>query len=254
LFYRGRSKPAGEPDYSKEAALIQNLTTNVSFSTDGAREWRQTFAVRVQSEAAVRQFGVLALPYSSESQQIRLEYVRVKKADGSVVETPASSALDVSTDVAAAAPTYSDLRQKQIPVKGLGIGDVLEYSIRNSQQKPEVPDQFWYDQVFIDDAVVLNQTLEIRVPKDKYVQVSSPKLKAEIHDEADQRVYVWKYSHLEPGKPEDKKKQAIENQPPKVRLTTFKNWEEVGNWWGALAAEQAKVTPEIEAKAKGLTA
>jgi tetratricopeptide (TPR) repeat protein len=246
--------PAAEPDYSKEAAVIKNLATSVSFSTDGAREWRQTLAVRVQSEAAVRQFGVLSFSYSSESQQISIEYVRVRKSDGSVVETPASTALDVATAVAAATPTYSDLRQKQIPVKGLGLGDVLEYSVRSSQRKPELPGQFWYGEVFIDDAVVLNQTLEIRVPKDKYVQVSSPNLRAETHDEAGQRVYVWKHSHLEPSKPEDKKKQAAENPLLKVQLTTFKDWEEVGNWWGALAAEQAKVTPAVESKAKELTA
>jgi hypothetical protein len=88
-----------EPDYSKEAAIIQNLATNVRFSMDGSREWRQTLAVRAQSEVAVRQFGVLSFSYNSESQQISIEYVRVKKADGSVVETPASSALDVATAV-----------------------------------------------------------------------------------------------------------------------------------------------------------
>jgi tetratricopeptide (TPR) repeat protein/transglutaminase-like putative cysteine protease len=245
---------AAEPDYSKEPAIIQNLATNVSFSMDGAREWRQTLAVRVQSEAAVRQFGVLSFSYSAENQQISIESVRVKKADGSVVETPASSAMDVTTAVATAAPTYSDLRQKQIPVKGLGLGDVLEYSLRISQRTPEVPGQFWYEETFIDDGVVLNQTLEIRVPKDKYVQVSSPKLRAEIHDDGGDRVYLWKHSHLEPSKPEDKKKETAENQPLKVQLTTFKDWEEVGKWWGTLAAEQAKLTPAIESKAKELTA
>jgi hypothetical protein len=119
-------------------------------------------------------FGVLSFSYGSETQQLSVEYVRVRKSDGSVVETPASTALDVATAVAAAAPTYSDLRPKQIPIKRLGLGDVLEYSVRSSKRKPELPVQFWYDEVFIDDAVVLNQTLEIRVPKDKYVQVSSP--------------------------------------------------------------------------------
>ena len=114
--------------------------------------------------------------------------------------------MDLATQVAAAAPTYSDLRQKQIPVKALGVGDVLEYSVRSSQQKPEVPGQFWYQQVLIDDSVVLNQSLEIRVPKDKYVQVSSPKLRYETRDEGDRRTYVWKHSHLAPSKPEEKKK------------------------------------------------
>jgi TonB family protein len=246
--------PAAEnPDYSKEAAVIQNMTTRISFSADGAREWRQTLSVRVQSEAAVRQFGVLSFFYNAESEQVKVEYVRVKKADGSTVETPESSALDIATEAATAAPTYSDLRQKQIPVKALGTGDVLEYSVRNVRPKPEVANQFWYDQTLIDDAVVLNQSLEVRVPKEKYTQVSSPKLRAETRDEGGQRVYLWKHAHLEPSKPENKKNQAGDDEPLRVRITTFKNWEEVGAWWGTLAAGQAVVTPAIQDKAKQLT-
>ena len=199
--------------------------------------------------------GILGFLYNSDNERIEIEYVRVKKADGSVVETPASSVIDLATQVAAAAPTYSDLRQKQIPVKALGVGDVLEYSVRSSEQKPEVAGQFWYQQVFIDDAVVLNQSLEIRVPKDKYVQVSSPKLNSETRDEGDQRIYVWKHSHLALSESGDKKEGAATvDESPKVQITTFRNWEEVGNWWGALASEQAKVTPAIQAKAKELTA
>src|SRR6185312_16304679 len=178
-------RAADAPDYSKEVAVIQNIATRVSFSMDGAREWRQTLAVRVQSEAAVRQFGVLAFLYSSDGEQIEVDYVRVKKPDGTIVETPKYSVMDVATQVAILAPTYSDLRQKQIPVKALGVGDVLEYSVRSSQRKPEVPGQFWYEQAFIDNAVVLNQSLELRVPKNKYIQVSSPNLKSEIREEGD---------------------------------------------------------------------
>ena len=174
---------------------------------------------------------------------------------GPLLKTPASTALDVATAVAAGAPTYSDLRQKQIPVKGLGLGDVLEYSFRSSQRKPEVPGQFWYDDVFVDDAGrFLNQTLEIRVPKGKYVQVSSPNLRAETHDEGGGRMYGLEAFALGAQQAGRKTKEAAENRPLKVQLTTFKDWEEVGNWWGALAAEQAKVTPAIESKAKELTA
>jgi transglutaminase-like putative cysteine protease/tetratricopeptide (TPR) repeat protein len=249
------SPAADAPDYSKEAAVIQDFTTKVSFSATGAREWRQKVSVRVQSEAAVRQFGVLGFLYNSDNEQMEIEYVRVKNADGSVVETPVSSVMDIATHIAAAAPTYSDLRQKQVPVKALGVGDVLEYSVRSSQRKPEVSGQFWYQQVFIEDAVVLNQSLEIDVPKDKYVQVSSPELKSETRDEGDRRVFFWKHSQLALSKPDGKKEQATtDSEPPKVQITTFKNWEEVGNWWGALASEQAKVTPAIQEKARELTA
>lgn len=183
-----------------------------------------------------------------------IEYVRVRKPDSSIVETPASSVLDVATEIATAAPTYSDVRQKQVPVNALGVGDVLEYSVHSVQQTPEVPGQFWYDQYFIDDTVVLNQTLEISVPKNKYVQVFSPKLQAETRDDGDQRIYLWKHSHLEPSRPEDKSKVTADVEAPKVRITTFKNWEEVGRWWASLATPQITVTAPIRNKALELTA
>jgi hypothetical protein len=201
------------------------MATKVSFSADGAREWQQTFAARIQSEASVRQFGVLAFSYGAENEQIKVEYVRVRKPDGTVVETPESSVLDVASEMSSAAPTYSDLRQKQIPVKALGVGDVLEYSIRSSQQKPEIPGHFWFDQYFVNDGIVLKQTLEIEVPKGKYVQVFSPEIKPETHDDGDRRTYMWTHSNLEPSKPDEKKNHAAEKDPPRVQITTFKNWE-----------------------------
>lgn len=246
-------------DFSNEAVVIQNLATQVSFASDGAREWKQTLSVRVQSEAAVRQYGILAFAYSSPQEQIKIDYVRVKKADGSIVETPASNFIDLATQIATLAPTYSDLRQKQVPVMALGVGDVLEYSVRTVQQKPELPGHFWYIQHLADEGIVLNQTLEISVPKAKYVQVSSPKLKPEVRDEADRRVYLWKHSHLESTKPvdteqADNSKPAAESEPLTVQLTTFRNWEEVGTWWSNLAERESQVTPAIEAKARQLTA
>jgi tetratricopeptide (TPR) repeat protein len=246
---------ADAPDYSKESTVIENMTTKVKFLSDGTSEVQQRLAIRLQSEAAVRRFGVLSFSYSSESEQVAIEYIRVRKPDGSVIGTPASSVMDVATEVATAAPTYSDLRQKQIPVKALGVGDLLEYSVRVSTIKPKVPGQFWYEQGFVDDSVVLSQVLEVSVPKDKYVRVSSPKLKSETHDDGDQNVFVWKHAHLEPSTPKDKKMKAgIEDEPLKVQITTFRSWEEVGNWWGAMEAEQLKVTPAIQSKANDLTA
>ena len=254
LFLLGRGLSPAAPDYSKEAAVIDSLATNLSFTADGARQFRQTTSVRIQSEAAVRQYGILSFFYDASTEKVTIDYVRVLKPDGSVVETPASSVIDLATEVAAVAPTFSDLRQKQIPVKALAVGDKLEYSVRSSEQTPEFPGQFWYSQYFVSNSVVLNQTIEVRVPKEKYVQVSSPKVRTEIHEVGDQRVYLWKYAHLDPSTPEDQKKSTSDADLPKMQLTTFRSWEEVGNWWAALASGQTDVTPAIEAKAKELTA
>jgi tetratricopeptide (TPR) repeat protein/transglutaminase-like putative cysteine protease len=246
--------PLSAADYSKEALVIQNLGTDVTFAADGTLVWEQNLVVRVQSDAGVRRFGVLTFPYSAANEKIDLVYVRVRKPDGRVVETPESSAQDIPSDVARSAPTYSDLREKQVPVKGLGAGDVLEYRARSTRTRAEVPGHFWFSYDFIKDAIVLEETLRIAVPRDKYVNLKSPLHQPELSEQNGRKIYFWKTAQLEHPQPGDPKKETPATPPqPAVQLTSFKNWEEVGEWYRQLAEPRAAVTDAIRTKAAELT-
>jgi hypothetical protein len=96
---------------------------------------------------AVRQYGVLSFFYASDNEQMNIDYARVRKPDGSVIDTPDSNVVDVATELNTALPTYIDLRQKQMPVKALAAGDQLEYSVHSSQRAPEFIGQFRTTQI-----------------------------------------------------------------------------------------------------------
>ncbi|MDQ2948431.1 MAG: DUF3857 domain-containing protein, partial [Acidobacteriota bacterium] len=211
--------------------------------------------MRVLSDAGVREFGVLSFSYNSGTQDLQIEYVRVRKADGSVVTTPESSAQDVSSEISRVAPMYSDSREKQLPVKALGAGDVLEYKVRFIQKKPEIAGQFWYSQSFLSGAVVLNETLRVSVPAGKYVKVVSPSVKPELQEEQGRKTYLWTSAQLDPTKQdsEKKKEHSSVTKLPAVQLTTFQNWDEVGQWYAALQNGRVVVTPAIQARADELT-
>jgi tetratricopeptide (TPR) repeat protein len=148
---------------------------------------------------------------------------------------------------------YTDLRQKQVPVKALGTGDVLEYLIRVTQTRPEAPGHFWYAQDFLSGGVVLEETLRVEVPSEKYVKVSSPTIQPAITDDHGLKVYSWKTAQLEPT-PADPKKTAVETpQTPAIQVTSFKTWDEVGRWYRDLESSRIVVTPAIQAKAAELT-
>jgi len=244
---------ASHPEYSKEDLVIEKLNTEVTFAADGTQVWDQSVVVRIQSDAGVRRFGVLTFPYSAVYDTINIAYVRVRKADGRIVETPRTNIQDLASEVARSAPTYSDLREKQIPVKGLGSGDVLEYSAHSTRTKPEVSGQFWFEQSFVKDAVVLDEELRLTVPADKYVNVKSPSLQPAVSEENGRKIYFWKTAQLEHPKPADPKNQATPAPAPSVQLTTFKSWEEVGQWYRQLAEPKAEVTDAVRAKATELT-
>src|SRR5580700_7728062 len=80
---------AQQPDNSQDDTLgysIEKLSTTVRFAADGTSERERILVIRLESDAAVRALGVLTFPFSSENEKIAVDYVRVRKRDGSVVE------------------------------------------------------------------------------------------------------------------------------------------------------------------------
>src|SRR5687767_121611 len=101
-------------DYSQEAVVIEQLTTAYRFEPDGTGQREATLRVKVQSDAGVEHFGQLVFPYTSGNEKLEMDFVRVHKADGTVVNATASDIQDLSAPLAREAPIYTDLRQKHI--------------------------------------------------------------------------------------------------------------------------------------------
>ena len=124
----GSSDPSkARVPHAEEAAVYDRILNRVHFENDG-KEVRETEAViRIQSQAGVEDFGQLVFGYSSATEKLEIEYVRVRKPDGQIVVTPESTAQDFAPDVLKEAPMYSDYRQRHISVTALQPGDTLEY-------------------------------------------------------------------------------------------------------------------------------
>lgn len=82
-------------DYSAEPIVVEKLETVYRFSADGTGTREMTTVARIQSDAAARQYGVLNFPFAGNSEHVEFAYIRVRKADGSIVETPASDAQEM---------------------------------------------------------------------------------------------------------------------------------------------------------------
>ena len=240
-----------KPDFSKESFIIANTSTTVRFSSDGTSRRAIATSVKILSDAGLQAWGVLSVPYASDYEHIEVHFVRVRKADSTTVETPVANILDLPSDVTRAAPMYSDLKQKQIPVKALSVGDTLEFEFAYIQDKPLVPGQFWFSYNFNRSAVVLAESLEVRVPRDLKAKVSSTDIQPTVTQEGQEKVYSWITAHAE-GEPAADAENAGEPEKPSVQISTFSSWEEVGHWYGKLADPQAKITPAIQAKADAL--
>jgi tetratricopeptide (TPR) repeat protein len=270
------STVSGGVAYTDEPIVIERADTVISMATDGTGWKEHTLIARLQSDATVKKYGVLSVPYASNSEHVELLYARVRHPDGTVAETQTSDAMDMPSPVTRQAPFYSDQKELQLPIRSLRVGDTLELKYRIIRTKADVPGQFWGQEIFTDSAVVLSQTGELRVPTGIYINVWSPSIKPvesssdAIADAPAQHIYRWSHSQLNPTAGKDAEAAAAakkkilwtadqeldleQGKLPTIAWTTFRSWEEIGAWYHSLEADRIVADDTVKAKAAELTA
>jgi tetratricopeptide (TPR) repeat protein len=252
---------ASKHDYSQEAFVVEQYRSIYRFESDGTGRKETIARIRVQSEAGVQQWGQLQIGYNSANERMEIGYVRVVKADGSVVKAGDDAVQDLSAPVEHEAPVYTDYRQKHVTVPGLRPGEVLEYDMVTVIHTPLAAGQFWADYDFDKNNIMLDEELDVDVPSDRPLKLKNkPDLDPKISEENRRRIYHWTSSHLEreddtkdKDKDKKKKKKKVDEERPDVQLTTFVSWEQIGLWYAGLEKDRRAPSPEVRAKAAELT-
>ena len=249
-----------KPDYASEPYVIEQLRSSVRYEADGKGQREQILNVRIQSESAVREFGLLVFPFMASFESLDIVYVRVRKPDGSVVVTPPDDFQELDSAVSRQAPMYTDQREKHVAVKSLGVGDTLESQIRWNIHDPVAPGHFWFDYNFFENGICLDEQLEISVPANVPVKLASSGPAPQMKEENSRRTYIFHASHLQKHKDEkddekipDWEKHFHGLDPPAVRMSSFSSWAEVGAWYAGLQQPRVQVTPRIRSTAEEIT-
>jgi tetratricopeptide (TPR) repeat protein/transglutaminase-like putative cysteine protease len=259
----GQESPnKSKSDYSQEAFVIEQFEHKEQFENDGTSLEESTARVRIQSDAGVQRYGLLTFSYASASGTINIDYVRVRKPDGSLVETPLQDVQDMTAELTRQAPFYSDLHEKHVAVKGLSVGDVVEYKSVIRTTKPPAPGQFWTAYEFSHAQIVLDERLEIRIPREREVKLKSREIQPVVSEGERYRIYSWRHVNLKRKDTANAKREAVEQlwktsrgrlDTPDIELSSFLSWDQVGQWYETLQTERVKPTPEITAKALEIT-
>jgi tetratricopeptide (TPR) repeat protein/transglutaminase-like putative cysteine protease len=240
------------PPIPGQAFSVEVITT-YSFTDDGRGSRTEEVRARVFSPAGVQQFGQLVFGYNFESERLHIDFVRVRKSDGSVVETSVTTAAEASLEIAKEAPIYTDYRQRNLSVAGLSPGDTVEFKSTVTIFKPLAPDQFWLRHFFKRGAELSREILIVEVPKDRAIKLKSSH-PYEASEQGERRAMRWAITaaHDDSTKPDPKK--TVPEQPlPDVQLSTFQSWRDVARWYDGLQRAPGTPTPELKAKAAEIT-
>src|SRR5215471_2361401 len=250
---------AGKNKAAPEAVILESLVTRAHFENDGTGFTERTSSIRVQSQAGVEALGQLVFGYNSATEKLEVNYVRVKKSSGEVIETPAANAQDFAPETLRSAPMYSDYRQRHVTVSALRPGDLLEYRITTHIDTALVPGEFWFEYSFPDNVQLNEARLEIDVPKSRELRLKSPQRKYTTAENGERRVYSWTVQNITPKR--DKKTEDNEEEDqiepsdkgPEIQLTTFKDWQQIAQWYARLQSERVVVDDAVRKKAAELT-
>ncbi len=262
IAFAADSPKAPVPDYSKEAFVLEQSSDKFKFENDGTYTREIRMRIRIQSDAGVQHFSIVKFAYQSSSELFAVDYVRVTKPDGTVVVTPSETFQDMPADITRDAPFYSDIHETHVAVKALGASDLLEYQAHWQHNKPLIPGQFWLNYNFSHQGIVLQEIVEVSLPRARAVKLKSSAIKPAIAESGQYEVYAWTSSNLE-NKDAKREKQEKQEQTwqqvrgrlpqPEIELSSFKDWEELGNWYQTLQRDRVKPSAEIRTKAAELT-
>lgn len=238
------------PDYSQQPFVLEHYRQSARFENDGTGREEQEARIRVISESGVQALGQLKVGYSALSDKLTIDYVRVRKPDGTVITAQESAVQDLTLPDA---PVYTDYHQKHISVPSLRPGDTLEYHYIRDIVNPLIPGQFWTSYNFSDRGIVLDEQVEINIPKNREVKLKTrPGYEPKTSDEGDRRIYRWSRSQT---KEDDKgHAKADPDEPPAIQLTTFQSWEQLGDWYKSIEQDRRQPTEAVKAKADALVA
>ena len=252
---QGRHGDAAVLDrYPSEPVVVERLDTVYRYLADGTGTKVDTEAVRVQNEAGVRTMSVVSVPYSAGRERVEVVYLRVRKRNGAVVETPGSDAQDQETPVTRVDPQYSDSHLLRIGVRGLAVGDRLELQVRTVFTAAQAKNEFWGFETLGRGRVTMERGVELHVPVSRNVMVDSPEHPAQASEEGAEKVYRWTGSQLTPtvhraGAPEESAGGQAEEGRPAIAWTTFPNWAAVADWYRGLTLPNTAPAPAVKAKA-----
>ncbi len=236
----------------------------IEYQADGTSEMWDDTAVKILTEKGKRDNRTLSQQFSVSYGTNYFTRVQVIKPDGTVNEIDPEANSKVMVDPGQMGANIYDPNSKilSLSVPGVEIGDTVRYIARRIKSKTVVPDTWSDYQVFENTSPIERTTYQVIAPKERpLVKIAH---KAEVpgtvsfneqrSEQSDQIVYTWEVRDVprmfdEPDMP------TRYTVVQRLLVSTIANWEDLSKWyWNLCKPRLEATTPEMEAKAKELTA
>lgn len=253
IIQRIDAPPSPVPKLATLGVTVERYATTTAVNADGTAAQTLEITQRLTSEIAVKRFAEFGRVFNGDLEKVEVLDAQVLKADGRKIPVPASVIQIKPTAQAEAAPEFSHLKMIEIKFPDMKIGDATFLKIRRLMTKPYFAGQF--DQIEVFPAVYQWKSIEINLdaPTNFPLYTQAVDLTGgRLADENGRARWRWTKENLPAAEIEAAMFDFYETSP-KLAVTSFKNYEELGAAYWAEAVKKSAVTPAIQALADDLT-
>jgi hypothetical protein len=233
---------------------IERYRCDYEINRDGTSIQTIEMVRRYVTPIAIENFNKYEKVFNADLESVEILEAYTLDAAGKKTPLEAKSFGVKPTPQAEAAPAFSSLSTAEIKFENLKIGDRAGFKMRVARKKPVFNPHF--DAIEYLPAIFEWKTAEINfsAPADFPLFVQAVDLEGgRATDAADGRArWQWRKQNLA-AKEFEALPVSLVDISPRVAVTSFRNYEELGAAYWAEARKQATVTPEIKKLAEEIT-
>lgn len=232
---------------------IERYVSTTDVNADGTATETWEMLQRASSPYALEKISSFERVFNGDLERAEILEAYVLKAGGGKIPVPAEAIEIKPTAQAEAAPTFSSLKIIQVKFGAVAVGDAVFMKIRFQKIKPHFPEQF--DDIEIFPAVYEWKSVEINVtaPANFPLYTQAENLEGgRLADENGRARWHWEKKNL-PAMELETAMYDFYSSSPKLAITSFKNFEELGAAYWTEAESKTALTPEIRALADEIT-
>lgn len=240
-----------QKDYPDASAIIILDSGERIVRPDGTSSLTYHKVIKILNEKGRESYGEVYIPYSLLGERVRILKARTIKPDGTEVE--ATAIHDIS--LAEGYHLYSDAMAKVISMPALENNAIIEYAytIDDLGRGPlgkHFQDEFLFQD--FDPMLISRYTLTVPKGMEFYYKMYNGNLVPEVEEKGNTVTYKWEMRNT-PQIIQEDYMPPLADIVPRLEITTFKDWQDVGGWYYDIANPKTKPDETIKAKVIELT-
>jgi transglutaminase-like putative cysteine protease len=245
-----------QKDAPELSTRVDRYISSYAVKEDGSFTETHEFAMTVLNEQAINEVKQTSVTYSTSIQKIEIVDAYTKKADGHRIDSPKSNfQVETNTGNGKDAPVFSDWTTMTVVFPDVQVGDTVVFIYRLTASEPMFPKQFSTLAFFPKTSEYDDVRIKIDTPASLWTQYKVWDLKEVANTEnGGRKVIEWAYSNPHPVKSNRRNYSVYDlEQEPGFEFSTFRDYKEIAQAYGARAKPKAVVTERISKLATEIT-